>query len=156
MANCGPLPSSPFLFDGERPFFFRSIGEAAGIQIQCLHVRGTISEAPMSSVSASEAALELLAEIVERHGPVIFHQSGGCCDGSAPMCYPAGEFRIGERDVKLGTIGGMDFYMSGSQYEVWKHTDLVIDAIDGRGGMFSLDNGTERRFLTRSNLCARD
>jgi len=105
-------------------------------------------------VRATPEALALLAEIVEEHGPVMFHQSGGCCDGSSPMCYPVDGFKIGENDVKLGEIGGMPFYISGSQYEVWKHTDLIIDVVVGRGGMFSLDNGREKRFLTRSDLCA--
>jgi len=105
-------------------------------------------------VTATVAALELLAEIVADHGPVLFHQSGGCCDGSSPMCYPQSEFLIGDNDVKLGEIGGAPFYISGSQYEVWKHTDLIIDVVPGRGGMFSLDNGRERRFLTRSEICA--
>ncbi|WP_374634329.1 DUF779 domain-containing protein [Paracoccus sp. (in: a-proteobacteria)] len=104
-------------------------------------------------VEATPAALALLAEIVADHGPVMFHQSGGCCDGSSPMCYAQGDFRLGERDVKLGEIGGMPFYISGSQYEVWKNTRLIIDAIPGRGGMFSLDNGRETRFLTRSDIC---
>ena len=104
-------------------------------------------------VEATPAALALLAEIVADHGPVMFHQSGGCCDGSSPMCYAQGDFRLGERDVKLGEIGGMPFYISASQYEVWKNTRLIIDAIPGRGGMFSLDNGRERRFLTRSEIC---
>jgi hypothetical protein len=106
-------------------------------------------------VSATDAALELLAEICADHGPVLFHQSGGCCDGSSPMCYPAGEFVIGETDVLLGHIGGMPFYISGRQFEAWKHTDLIIDVVAGRGGMFSLDNGRERRFLTRSRICSR-
>jgi uncharacterized protein (DUF779 family) len=106
-------------------------------------------------VSATPAALALLAEIVADHGPVLFHQSGGCCDGSSPMCYPAGEFALGDGDVRLGEIGGMPFYIGGAQYAAWKHTDLVIDVVPGRGGMFSLDNGRERRFLTRSTLCAR-
>ena len=104
-------------------------------------------------VEATPAALALLAEIVADHGPVMFHQSGGCCDGSSPMCYAQGDFRLGERDVKLGEIGGMPFYISASQYEVWKNTRLIIDAIPGRGGMFSLDNGRETRFLTRSDIC---
>ena len=108
----------------------------------------------MSTVTATPAALSLLAEIVADHGPVLFHQSGGCCDGSSPMCYPQGDFRIGARDVLLGQIGGAPFYISASQYETWKHTDLIIDVVAGRGGMFSLDNGRERRFLTRSTLCA--
>lgn len=104
-------------------------------------------------VTATPAALALLAEIVADHGPVMFHQSGGCCDGSSPMCYPKGDLLIGDHDVQLGQIGGMPFYISASQFEVWRHTDLVIDVVNGRGGMFSLDNGRERRFLTRSTIC---
>lgn len=103
-------------------------------------------------VIATEAALDLIAEIRARHGEVLFHQSGGCCDGSSPMCYPRGDFIIGDRDVKMGDIGGVPFFMSPSQFDYWQHTQLIIDAIPGRGGMFSLDNGTERRFLTRSRL----
>ena len=103
-------------------------------------------------VIATPAALALIATLMERHGPVLFHQSGGCCDGSSPMCYPLGEFIIGDRDVKMGEIGGASFYMSPSQFDYWQHTQLIIDAIPGRGGMFSLDNGTEQRFLTRSRV----
>jgi len=103
-------------------------------------------------VTATEAALELIEQIRARHGALLFHQSGGCCDGSSPMCYPEGEFIVGDRDVRMGEIGGVPFYMSESQFEYWQHTQLIIDAIPGRGGMFSLDNGTERRFLTRSRL----
>ncbi|MDF3606805.1 DUF779 domain-containing protein [Paracoccus sp. DMF-8] len=107
----------------------------------------------LDQVSATPAALELLAEIIEDHGPVLFHQSGGCCDGSSPMCYPQGEFRIADHDVQMGEIGGMPFYISGPQYGAWKHTRLIIDVVPGRGGMFSLDNGREKRFLTRSEIC---
>src|SRR6516225_7975438 len=107
-------------------------------------------------VTATAAALELLAEICADHGPVLFHQSGGCCDGSSPMCYPAGGFILSDRDVLLGHIGGMPFYIGASQYEAWKHTDLIIDVVPGRGGMFSLDNGREVRFLTRSRICSVD
>ena len=103
-------------------------------------------------VLATEAALQLIAEIREDHPDVLFHQSGGCCDGSSPMCYPAAEFRVGETDVKLGEIGGVPVYISGGQFAVWQHTQLIIDVVPGRGGMFSLDNGRERRFLTRSRL----
>jgi uncharacterized protein (DUF779 family) len=110
---------------------------------------------PLDKVSATPDALGLLAEIVAEHGPVLFHQSGGCCDGSSPMCYAQGDFIVGDRDVKLGEIGGMPVYISESQYEAWKHTDLIIDVVKGRGGMFSLDNGRERRFLTRSTICTR-
>jgi uncharacterized protein (DUF779 family) len=85
-------------------------------------------------VSATPEALALLAEIVVDHGPVLFHQSGGCCDGSSPMCYPVGEFLIGDGDVQMGEIGGMPFYISGSQFEVWKHTDLIIDVVPGAAG----------------------
>jgi uncharacterized protein (DUF779 family) len=108
----------------------------------------------MTRVEATPAALALLAEIVAEHGPVMFHQSGGCCDGSSPMCYAQGEFAIGDGDVRLGEIGGMPVYMARGQYALWRHTDLIIDAVPGRGGMFSLDNGRERRFLTRSRICA--
>ncbi|CAN7492480.1 DUF779 domain-containing protein [Devosia sp. LjRoot3] len=103
-------------------------------------------------VVATPAALDLLHDIEARHGKVMFHQSGGCCDGSSPMCYPIGDFILGDRDVQMGEIGGAPFYMSPSQFEYWQHTQLIIDAIPGRGGMFSLDNGTERRFLTRSRV----
>lgn len=106
----------------------------------------------LDRVVATPAALGLIAQIKKRHGKVMFHQSGGCCDGSSPMCYPDGEFIVGDSDVKIGEIGGAPFYMSPSQYQYWQHTQLIIDAIPGRGGMFSLDNGTERRFLTRSRL----
>lgn len=106
-----------------------------------------------SKVSATDAARDLLREIVADHGPVMFHQSGGCCDGSSPMCYPAGEFLLGEGDVKLGEIDGAPFYIGGLQAAAWEGTDLTIDAVSGRGGMFSLDNGRERRFLVRSTIC---
>ncbi len=103
-------------------------------------------------VDASEKALELIAKLEAMHGPVMFHQSGGCCDGSSPMCYPRGEFRIGRSDVKLGEIGGAPFYMSAAQYEYWKHTHLTIDVVAGRGSGFSLEAPENVRFLTRSRL----
>jgi len=106
-------------------------------------------------VTATPAALALLAQIVAEHGPVLFHQSGGCCDGSSPMCYPRDQFIVGNADVLLGHIGGAPFYIGAPQFEAWKHTDLIIDVVPGRGGMFSLDNGRELRFLTRSVICAR-
>lgn len=105
-------------------------------------------------VSATPAAIALLREIVADHGPVLFHQSGGCCDGSSPMCYPAGEFIVGDRDVKLGEIDGAPFYIGAEQAAAWGGTDLMIDVVPGRGGMFSLDNGREKRFLVRSEVCA--
>ncbi len=111
------------------------------------------SRISMEKVSATPAALKLLDEIVADHGAVLFHQSGGCCDGSSPMCYPVDEFVVGDNDVLLGHVGDAPLYISASQYDVWKHTDLIIDAVPGRGGMFSLDNGREVRFLTRSTVC---
>lgn len=105
-------------------------------------------------VTATPAALSLLAEIVADHGPVMFHQSGGCCDGSSPMCYPEGEFLIGDQDLLLGHVGGMPFYIGAAQGALWAHTQLILDVISpGLGGMFSLDNGRGRRFLIRSDLC---
>lgn len=107
-------------------------------------------------VLATDAAIALIDEIRTDYPDILFHQSGGCCDGSSPMCYPSDEFRVGETDVKLGEIGGVPVYISGSQFEVWKHTQLIIDVVPGRGGMFSLDNGREKRFLTRSRLFGGD
>ncbi|OLP44373.1 DUF779 domain-containing protein [Rhizobium oryziradicis] len=103
-------------------------------------------------VLATDAALELIREIKRDYPEILFHQSGGCCDGSSPMCYPANDYIVGDTDVKLGEIDGVPFYIHQSQYEVWKHTQLIIDVVKGRGGMFSLDNGREKRFLTRSKL----
>ena len=106
----------------------------------------------VEQVVATPAAVALIEQLRAKHGPVLFHQSGGCCDGSSPMCYPAGEFLIGDRDVRLGEIGGAGFYISGPQFEYWKHTQLIIDVVEGRGGMFSLENGEGVRFLVRSRL----
>ncbi|AOF88344.1 MULTISPECIES: DUF779 domain-containing protein [Rhizobiaceae] len=103
-------------------------------------------------VVATDAALALIREIQADHPEILFHQSGGCCDGSSPMCYPADDYIVGDRDVKLGEIGGVPVYISESQFGVWQHTQLIIDVVPGRGGMFSLDNGREKRFLTRSRL----
>jgi uncharacterized protein (DUF779 family) len=105
-----------------------------------------------AQVVATDAALALIQELRERHGELMFHQSGGCCDGSAPMCFPLGEFIVGDNDVHLGDIGGAPFYISESQYEYWCHTQLIIDVVPGRGGMFSLEGPTGRRFLTRSRF----
>lgn len=105
-------------------------------------------------VTATDQALALIARLVEMHGPLMFHQSGGCCDGSAPMCFTAGEFKLGARDVLLGEVGGQPFYIGGDQHELWKHTDLVLDVVPGRGAGFSLEAPEGLRFLIRSNLCA--
>ena len=110
----------------------------------------------IAKVLSTPAADALIERLREKHGPVMFHQSGGCCDGSSPMCYPQGDYAVGDQDVKLGEIDGAPFYMSPSQYEYWKHTQLIIDVVEGRGGMFSLDNGEGVRFLTRSRLFTDD
>lgn len=110
-------------------------------------------------VRATPKALRLLAEIVADHGPVLFHQSGGCCDGSSPMCYPRGDFLVGDRDVLLGVLDvgpedseGVPVWISGPQYQVWKHTQLVIDVVRGRGGGFSLEAPEGVRFLSRGRV----
>jgi hypothetical protein len=106
-------------------------------------------------VVITAAAAELLARLQERHGPVMFHQSGGCCDGSSPMCYPRGDFLVGDRDVLLGVLDvgdGVPVWISGPQYQAWKHTQLVIDVVPGRGGGFSLEAPEGVRFLSRGRV----
>lgn len=111
-----------------------------------------------SRVGLTQAAADLLVKLVGLHGPVIFHQSGGCCDGSAPMCYPDGDLIIGDADVHLGDlhVPGLDapvpVYMSRPQFPAWAHTHLTIDAVPGRGAGFSLESPEGVRFLTRSRL----
>ena len=108
----------------------------------------------LNQVEATQAALDLIEEIKNDYGQVLFHQSGGCCDGSAPMCFQKDYFLIADHDVQMGEIGGVPFYIGGLQFEAWKHTKLIIDVVDGQGGMFSLDNGRGKRFITRSEICA--
>jgi uncharacterized protein (DUF779 family) len=103
-------------------------------------------------VRCTTAATTLIEQLRAQYGPLLFHQSGGCCDGSSPMCYTQAEFIVGSHDVLLGEIAGTPFYMSPSQFEYWQHTQLIIDVVSGMGGMFSLENGTGSRFLTRSRL----
>jgi uncharacterized protein (DUF779 family) len=113
----------------------------------------------VTRVDFTDTARELMAKLSKIHGTgLMFHQSGGCCDGSSPMCYPAGEFRVGGSDVLLADIevegvpGSIKFWMSQEQFEYWKHTHLTIDAIPGRGGGFSLEVPEGMRFLTRSRI----
>ncbi|MFJ2664580.1 DUF779 domain-containing protein [Nocardia fluminea] len=104
-------------------------------------------------VDLTEQAAALLRDLAGQHGPVMFHQSGGCCDGSSPMCYPRGEFRVGGSDVLLGYLpGDTPFWMSADQFEYWKHTHLTVDVVPGRGGGFSLEAPEGVRFLIRSRL----
>ncbi|WP_322857450.1 DUF779 domain-containing protein [Mycobacterium shigaense] len=114
-------------------------------------------------VVVTAAAAELLTRLQDRHGPVMFHQSRGCCDGSSPMCYPVGDFLVGDRDVLLGVLdvaapgsGGVPVWISGPQYRAWKHTQLVIDIVPGRGGGFSLEAPEGVRFLSRGRVFTDD
>ena len=110
----------------------------------------------VARVIATDSALELMATLQGKHGPLMFFQSGGCCDGSSPLCYALGEFQVSDDDVYLGDLAGTPFYMGHAQFEYWRHTQLIIDVVAGMGGMFSLDNGSGKRFLTRSRLFTDD
>lgn len=108
-------------------------------------------------VTVTEAAADLLRQLATEHGPLMFHQSGGCCDGSSPMCFPAGEFLTGDADVHLGDlavegIAPVPVWISAAQYASWNHTLLIIDVVQGRGSGFSLEAPTGQRFLTRSRV----
>jgi uncharacterized protein (DUF779 family) len=103
-------------------------------------------------VLVTHEAAELIAALRAEHGELMFHQSGGCCDGSSPMCYPQREFRVGSRDVYLGEIAGCPFYIGADQFAYWRHTQLIIDVVPGRGGGFSLEAPRGVRFLVRSRV----
>lgn len=103
-------------------------------------------------VLVTPEAAAVMSRLRAMHGAIMFHQSGGCCDGSSPMCYPAGEFRVGAQDIRLGTIDGAAFYMGAAQFEYWEHTQLIIDVVPGRGAGFSLEAPEGVRFLTRSRV----
>ncbi len=108
----------------------------------------------LDPVPATEAALAMVRMLAARHGRLMFHLSGGCCDGSAPMCFVAGEFRLGERDVQLGTVDGHGFWIGGDQWERWKHTSITLDVVPGRGASFSLEIPEGVRFVIRSEVCS--
>jgi uncharacterized protein (DUF779 family) len=121
-------------------------------------VENAVGATPPSRVGISPEAAALLRRLRARHGPLMFHQSGGCCDGSAPMCYPRSEFIVGDQDVLLGVLsdepgaGETPVWISGSQYALWKHTQLLIDVVPGRGAGFSVEAPEGVRFLTRSRV----
>lgn len=127
-----------------------------------LEVRPEILGETASRVSMTPAALELIQRLRPLHGELMFHQSGGCCDGSSPMCYPAGDFRTGAADVLLGTFdlpatahspaGELPFWMSAAQFAYWSHTHLTLDVVAGRGSGFSVESPEGMRFLIRSRL----
>ena len=103
-------------------------------------------------VKVTDEAKKVIGELRTKHGELMFHQSGGCCDGSSPMCYADGDFLVGSSDVWLGEIDGCDFYMAKDQFEFWKHTELTIDVVPGRGASFSLEIPLGVRFVTKSRV----
>jgi uncharacterized protein (DUF779 family) len=103
-------------------------------------------------VVATEKAVDFVARLKDKHGALLFHQSGGCCDGSSPMCFPLAEFRTGPSDVLLGEIAGCPVYIGAAQFELWRHTQLIIDVVPGRGAGFSVEAPEGVRFLTRGRV----
>lgn len=106
----------------------------------------------ITRITSTDKADKLIDELREVHGDLMFHQSGGCCDGSAPMCFPKGEFYLGNSDVEVGIVNNVPFYMSAEQFEYWEHTHLTLDAIKGTGGQFSLERPTGLRFIIQSRI----
>lgn len=102
------------------------------------------------------AASGLIADLKKRFGELMFHQSGGCCDGSSPMCFEKGDFKLGGSDVKLGDIDGCEFWMAKDQFEYWQHTQLTLDIVKGRGSSFSIEIPTGYRFMIHSRLFTDD
>jgi len=108
-------------------------------------------------VKVTDEAKKVINELRAKHGDLMFHQSGGCCDGSSPMCFQKGEFIVGSSDVWLGEIAGCDFYIAKDQFETWRHTELTIDVVPGRGASFSLEIPLGVRFVTKSKMfCLKD
>lgn len=107
---------------------------------------------PVEKVKITAEAAEVLEELRKKHGDLMFHQSGGCCDGSSPMCYKKGQFRIGKSDVKLGDVADTPFYMAKDQFNYWKHMQLTVDVKEGRGSSFSLEIPLGKRFVIKSRL----
>ena len=106
----------------------------------------------ISRLSSTDSANKLIDELKKVHGDLMFHQSGGCCDGSAPMCFPKGEFYLGNSDVEVGVVNEVHFYMSAVQFEYWEHTHITLDTVPGTGGQFSVERPTGLRFIIRSRL----
>ncbi len=131
------------------------------MRAEVTHAEVTIEGESRSRVALTEASVELLRRLWQQHGPLMFHQSGGCCDGSSPMCFPAGEFLTSDRDVLLGRFDlaapgeeamPLEFWMSVEQFEYWSHTHLTVDVVPGRGSGFSAESPEGVRFLIRSDL----
>lgn len=107
---------------------------------------------PVNRIDVTDAAVDVIQQLKKRFGPLMFHQSGGCCDGSAPMCFEDGEFKVGDSDIQLGEVDDCPFYMARDQYEYWKHTHLTLDVTEGRGSSFSLEIPMGVRFMIRSRM----
>ena len=107
---------------------------------------------PVKRVLITEDAKKVMDELREKHGELMFHQSGGCCDGSSPMCYKAGQFRVGKSDVKLGEVYGAPFYMAKDQFKYWQYMQLTLDVKEGRGSSFSIEIPMGVRFLIKSKM----
>ncbi len=113
-----------------------------------------MSESLPPRVKITHAAAAMVEKLRATHGALIFHQSGGCCDGSAPMCFQVGEFKLGGVDEKVGEIAGAEFWMDRAQFKLWEHTRWTVDVVPGRGGSFSLEAPLNLRFIIRSEMCA--
>jgi uncharacterized protein (DUF779 family) len=120
------------------------------------HSTGKGSSMAIKRVEITDKAADVVARLRDLHGALMFHQSGGCCDGSSPMCYPQGDFRVGPQDVLLGEVAGCEFYIGAAQFEYWRHTQLIIDVVPGRGSGFSVEAPEGVRFLTRSRVFTDD
>jgi uncharacterized protein len=116
--------------------------------------RGNVIELDPGRVGVTDAARKLIEQLKKDHGPLMFHLSGGCCDGSAPMCFQVGEFKLGSVDEKVGEIVGCEFWMDREQLRRWAHTRWTVDIVPGRGASFSLEAPLNMRFLIRSSMCA--
>jgi uncharacterized protein (DUF779 family) len=122
------------------------------------YLEDLMSVAEVTRVDVTAEAAELLRKLTKLHGPLMFHQSGGCCDGSSPMCYPAGEFKVGGQDILMEVLNidgieqPINFWISAAQFEYWKHTHLTVDVVQGRGSGFSVEAPEGKRFLIRSRL----
>lgn len=110
----------------------------------------------ITRVLVSEDAKKVIDQLRDEHGPLMFHQSGGCCDGSSPMCFTEGEYLISDNDAYMGEVHGCPFYMSKEQYEYWKHTELTLDVTSGRGASFSLEIPLGLRFVIKSRIFSQD
>src|SRR5205085_2190374 len=133
---------------------FRSVRSARSTNVSrlCNTTLEVFIMRPVPRVTITDEAAKVVDQLRDKNGDLMFHQSGGCCDGSSPMCYPKGEFMVGSSDVWLGEIADCGFYMAKDQFEYWQHTELTIDVVPGRGASFSLEIPLGLRFVTKSRV----